>query len=167
MGRPPYRRWLTIGLLVIASVWLDTRSAPTELYPMLATDREAGDTVTASDVAYREVPVGLLPNPTRDVVGSVLRQPARAGTPLGDWLITTRVNAPPDSWAVDLAIPNGALLGDPIRIAWNDIDGTRFVDATVLRSGIDGSAAVAAGVAADVAIASRSGQVTVLTLPGR
>ena len=166
MGRPPYLRWFIVGVLVIGSLAYDARAPATELYPLAARDLDAGTVLTAADISYTAGPTGVLPLPT-DTLGRTVRLSLDRGVPLGEWLLDPVPALPPDTWAIDLAMPSHVGVGDPVRVVWSSGPETRSVDGFALRSGVDGSAAIPAQFAADVADAVRRGQVTVLTQPGR
>ena len=112
-SRPPLLRYIGAVLLILVSLWWDTRAAPTELRPFARVEIAAGTPLKPDLFEQVAVPVGLLPPVAIEgSAGSTLSK----GDPLTVGAVTL-VSAPPGWWTVELELPQGASIGTEIQIA--------------------------------------------------
>jgi len=107
---------MVAGLVVCCGIYLDMRPEPVIAYPFTASPLAAGEPVT--EIAWRPVPTGLLPEWDGEVAGV-----AAAGIPEGTPLLPALVVTPsmPDGWwSISLPVSQRLAPGTPIRIVWND-----------------------------------------------
>lgn len=113
MARPPYIRWILVGLLVVVSLWLEIRPVQTVRHPYLTRDLVAGEPV-AGALEWREIAGGVLePVSGTGFAGRSLV----AGQPLlrGDTVATAKL-IPPGWWVLDLPVPSEAVSGTRIQL---------------------------------------------------
>lgn len=115
LRRPPYLRWIVAGLVVCCGIYLDIRPEPVVVYPFTAARLASGELVT--EIAWRPVPTGLLPEWVGEVAG-VAATGIPADTPLLPALVVTP-SMPDGWWSISLPVSQRVAPGTPIRIAWN------------------------------------------------
>jgi hypothetical protein len=106
-------RWGLAGLLVGIAFFAEVQGPVTEPYPFATTSYPAGTPADEIDVAWRDVPVGLLP--PAELAGS-LRFDVDAGSPLGPNVLRTTSLVPDDWWVIDLPLQATAAPGRDVRI---------------------------------------------------
>jgi SAF domain len=151
------------------AVAFDRGGTATEAYPFAAHDMAAGDPVADADVAWRDVPTGILP-PPQSVLGHATRAISN-GDPLLAGAVAAVEPAPPQWWAVELPLPQGVAPGAEVQVVVLDpamsseglVVAAPVVDALSGRS--VGLVAVPEGAAVIVARAAVADSVTVLVRP--
>ena len=110
---PPYLRWALSAILILAALWLETRSTPAVRYPFAAESVHAG--VPLEEVVeWREIPRGILPAWSTPVSGPAAHE-AAAGEPLLP-SIAGESAIPAGWWAVAIPLPASSPPGSPIRV---------------------------------------------------
>jgi Flp pilus assembly protein CpaB len=103
-------------LLVLGAVAWDLHEGATEAVPVAASPIGVGVTIGAGDVAWIEVPIGLIPPAERDPIGSVAAVPIGVGEPLTDAVLGDPVHAPEGWWTVPIAIGTLPSPGDEVML---------------------------------------------------
>ena len=132
LRRPPYLRWITAALLLIAGLAIEFRQAPTERYPFAAATIPAG-TALEQAIDWHRVPSGLLP-PWPGAVGGIANTEIAAGDPMLPSTVATFA-VPDDWWSVAIPLPTVAAPGTAIRLVL-DSAGT-VVEGVLLEGGIE------------------------------
>ncbi len=167
LRRPAALRWVAIAVLLAGAAYLDLRPAPTTPHPFAAAAIDAGTPIEESDVAWREIPRGLLPMP--ELAGAVAGHDLLPGDPLLPSSVTAVAPLPADWWAVPLALPARAVPGSPLRAVMHG--GGEVVDGVVVAAPSPedyeaiGLAAFPAEAATRVAAAVMTSDVVVLLAP--
>jgi len=171
LQRPPYLRWAAAALLVVGAAAWDLNEGPTSLHPYLITDVAAGDAVTDADVAWREVPAGMVQAP--DLTRPVAAVDLQAGDPLLDAVLSGPVTVPDGWWAIPVAVGANAGPGDEVLLVVTDPPTTVSGIVVTAQRGdpysLDfrpASVAVPAEAAALVAAASARGVLVAAVRPG-
>ncbi|MFQ5555478.1 MAG: SAF domain-containing protein [Acidimicrobiia bacterium] len=167
--RPPYLRWFAAGSLVVAAFLIDLRKGATTPHPFARADIARGMPIEEPDVAWENVPIGLLPAP--DLAGAVTARALRAGQPILPHDLGLVEPIPADWWAVPLAMPATAAPGSSVLLVL--VHPPRSVPGIVVEPGSVGAFGVAeAGLVAipgdaatAVATAATRGELTVLIEP--
>jgi hypothetical protein len=118
LPRPPYLRWAGAALLLAAALAWDLRAPRTELRPFAARSLQAGETVAAPDVAWREVPAGLLP--AADLQGATAAVALAPGDPLVDAVLRRGPAVPEGWWQIPIAVGSHAAAGDEVLLVLLD-----------------------------------------------
>ncbi len=113
LARPPYVRWLAAALLLAAAAAADLRGRATVPYPFAADTVLAGQPF-AAQVDWREVPVGLLPDPG-PTDGRAARDLA-PGEPITAAAVASHDRVPAGWWAVPVDLPGTAAVGGRVRL---------------------------------------------------
>ncbi len=111
LSRPPYLRWVGAGVVVVLALYGRLAPTATELRPFADRAIAVGEQVTASDVEFRPVPVGLLPDVRLPLVAD---RPVEAGEPVLP--ARTAITPPENWWVMELGVPSGAVPGAAARL---------------------------------------------------
>jgi Flp pilus assembly protein CpaB len=157
-------------VLVGAALAWDLKGSPTVTHPFAARSLEAGAPIGSDDVAWRQIPAGLLVAPVLE--GAVPAVDVGEGDPITPSLLT-RPSAVPDGW-VALPVDVGGHVAPGARIVLIVVDPPGSVPGLVVqaqsgdRFSLDFSPAVVAvpaDRAVEVAIAGARGQVVAAVAP--
>ena len=107
--------------MVLFALWMDLRGPPIELRPFASEDIEAGAVIDQSNIEYRKVPEGLLPDVTLRGYAAVA---LAAGDPLTAGATTDRPPVPDGWWAIEIPTPAGILPGSDVQLIVGDELGT-------------------------------------------
>lgn len=163
LRRPPYLRWIAIGLLLSTTLYLDLRGPATTTSRFATRAVATGEMIDETNTALRTVPAGLLPV-TPESLGQRAAHPMDAGDPIVRSSLSTDSPAPDDWWAISLPVPAATSAGSSVRVLI--VTTGRIADGTVVDPPIDDgfrwialtafsegdAAAVAAAVATDEAV---------------
>lgn len=168
---PPWIRWLLSMVLVIAAFAVEVAGPRTTGHWFAISDIEAGTQLRPDLFRSVQIPSGLLPG--AQPAGFALAD-IKAGDPLIASQVTQEQTRAPDGWwAIELSVPGHVRPGQNVLLVLLSTDQTTIVTGMTLtvetRSDAFGGAsalatiAIPAEAAADVAVASEAGKVTVLT----
>jgi hypothetical protein len=157
--------------LVIAAFAVEVAGPKTTGHWFAIADIEAGTQLGPDLFRSVQVPSGLLPDTQPE---GYARVEIRAGDPLITGQVTEQpARAPEGWWAIELSVPGHVRPGQKVHLVLLSTDPTTVVTGITLtvetRSDAFGGAsalatiAIPAEAAADVAVASEAGKVTVLT----
>ena len=168
LGRPPYLRWLAAGALIVGALVWDLSERATEPFPFAASDLDRGHQISAADLRWHNMPVGVLAMP--DLVNAIPLVPIRAGDPIVASLVSPSPALPPNSWAVPVQLPVGTHVGTVVKLVFadgSDVDGLVMQPAREDSFGFEtiGLVAVADREASTVALAAANGDLVVLVEP--
>jgi SAF domain len=169
LSRPPYLRWLAAAAILAAAVAWDLAGRRSEPFPFAARPIAPGELIGGDDVAWRDLPVGLMEVP--DLAAATASRPIGSGEPITTGSVGGDTAIPAGWWAVPLALPAAAVPGTEVRIVV--IEPAATVDGVVVATGdrdlltvADAGLVAVPGEAAEaVARAAASGGVTVLLRP--
>lgn len=165
----PWGRWLLVGLIAAVAVYVEFRPDSTVDAPFATVTISPGDLVDETNTEMRLVPVGLLESAE---LGTVATRLVSSGSPVmsGD-VAEQGLTPPPGWWVVGVTLPDGAEVGDDVRLVLLD-SGTE-VPGVVAHPGsddpfaaADGGVAVPPDSSAEVATASAEGRLAVLISTG-
>lgn len=114
LQRPPHLRRLGAGLLVLAALWWDLRSAATEPYPFAAQHIPSGGVFTDEVVEWRNLPAGVLPQP--DLGAGAAAVAIEAGDPITPSLVSPSADVPDGWWAVPVDLPARSAVGTGVML---------------------------------------------------
>jgi hypothetical protein len=122
LATPPYfQRALAVLILLLGVLW-EFRSTPTELRPYLARDVAAGDEVSAADLEWRRVPIGVLPEFAAP--RGLFLVDLKRGAPLTASALGEANPVPAGWWSLEVPVPAGTTAGVEVRLLPSDsIDG--------------------------------------------
>ena len=165
----PWGRWLLVCLIAAVAIYVEFRPDSSVDAPFATATIAPGDLIDETNTELRRVPAGLLDSAQR---GSVATRLVSRGSPVmssdvGEIGQTT----PPGWWVVGVTLPEGAEIGDDVRLVL--LDSGAEVPGVVAHPGsddpfaaADGGVAVPPENSADVAIASAGGRLAVLVSTG-
>lgn len=165
----PWARWALVLLVAAAAAYVELKPDASVESPFAIETIHPGDTIDADNTELRRVPAGLLETAER---GTVATRRIAAGSPVLQSSVGElgRV-VPPGWWIVAVALPDGAEVGDDVRLVI--VDTGEQVPGVVAHGGSDDPFGAAdAGVAvppdrsAEVAMASFNGRLAVLVSAG-
>ncbi|MBK5269237.1 MAG: hypothetical protein JJE47_17580 [Acidimicrobiia bacterium] len=168
---PPWIRWSLSIVLVIAAFAVEVAGPKTTGHWFAIADIEAGTQLRPDLFRSVQIPSGLLPDAQPE---GYARVEIREGDPLITGQVTNQpARAPEGWWAIELSVPGHVRPGQNVHLVLLSTDQTTIVTGITLtvetRSDAFGGAsalatiAIPAEAAADVAVASEAGKVTVLT----
>ncbi len=173
-ARPPWIRWVLSATLVLTAFVVEINGPATSERWFARSDITAGDELLPSMFRQVQVPDGLFPliEPNGFAETDI-----QAGDPLtAGHLSASDVSVPDDWWIIELAVPSHLRAGQEVLLVVLNDETSFTVNglAVAVKTGSDpfgghsasGSIAVPAASAATVAVASASGNVTVLTADG-
>lgn len=165
LQKPPWAKWIAVGLIFSVATWLELRPEPQVDHPFAIVDIAPGDALGPHNTETRQVPSGLLEPPPDEARAT---EPIPAGTPiLAAYTSREERNLPEGWWIVSTTVPAGAVVGDPVKVIMLDsgssVDGiVTSIPMTDAFSSIDGGVAVPEHNATEVAVAAANGRVAVL-----
>lgn len=166
---PPWGRWLAAGLIVLGSLWVELRPAPSVEHPFASEEILAGAEIGDWNIVLRRVPAGLF---EAVAPGGMALTNIAPGEPLlastvGEHDQTT----PAGWWSIEMTLPISARPGDQAQIVLLDAGST--VPAVVVAAVADdplgsglGIVAVPGDQAADVAAAAVEGRAAIMIATG-
>ncbi len=165
----PWVRWLSVALIFVTAAWIEFRPDPTVSVPFATETIAPGEAVDQANSEFLDVPEGELVGAS---LGDVINRTVFAGEPILTTHVDTNFGVVPNGWwVVPVALPEGAQIGDPVRLVMLD-SGTE-VEGIVANPGSDDPfSSVEGGVAlppegsTEAAIASASGRIAVLLSTG-
>lgn len=165
----PWGRWLLVGLIAAAALYLEFRPDPTVELLFATRDIQPGETVDETNTETRPVPTGLFEGAGH---GDVAGRPVSIGDPvLASGISATDQMVPTGWWVVAVTLPDGARAGDAVRLVLLDVG--KEVEGVVAHPGsddpfaaADGGVAVPAESSAEVALATANGRLAVLISTG-
>ena len=103
LSRPPYVRWIVVGIVVVLGVGWEVSKQAVTPYPFAAASIPAGQVIDAAHIEWRRIPEGLAPTP--DLTFATALVDIAAGDP-----ITTSVAGSPPAipgawWSVPVMLP--------------------------------------------------------------
>ena len=165
----PWGRWALVGIVALFALYLEFRPDPTIDIPFAVTDILPGDPIDETTTEMRTVPVGLF---EAAELGDVASDRIVAGEPvLGSDVDANAAVVPTGWWVVGVTLPDGASVGDRVRLVL--LDSGEEVEGVIAHPGsddpfaaADGGVAVPADSSAAVALAAAEGRLAVLVSTG-
>lgn len=165
----PWGRWLLVCLIAAVAIYIEFRPESTVEAPFATATISPGDVVDETNTELRRVPTGILDSAQRGTVATRLI-PSGSPVMIGD-VGERGQTAPPGWWVVGVTLPDGAEVGDDVRLVL--LDSGLEVPGVVAHPGsddpfaaADGGVAVPPESSAEVAIASAGGRLAVLVSTG-
>jgi len=161
----PWGKWTLVILIAVVAVYVEFRPDPTVDSPFATAAIATGDVIDETNTELRRVPEGLLESAAKGEV-------ATRSIPPGSPVLATDVGeqahtVPPGWWIVGVTLPDGADVGDDVRLVL--LDSGLEVPGVVAHPGsddpfaaADGGVAVPSGQSSDVAMAAANGRLAVL-----
>ncbi|MDH3470439.1 MAG: SAF domain-containing protein [Acidimicrobiia bacterium] len=115
--RPPYLRWAAGAAVLAFAAVIELAPRTTEARPFAVTDLGPGHELVESDIEWRQVEKGLLPLP--DLAG-VTAVSLGAGEPILASSLTKTDLVPASWWSVPVRLPEGVLVGTPVKLIVTD-----------------------------------------------
>lgn len=165
----PWGRWALVILIAAVAVYVEFRPDPTVESPFATTAISAGDVIDETNTELRRVPAGLLDS---GQIGDVATRSILPGSPVmaGDVGEQGRT-VPPGWWVVGVTLPDGADVGEQVRLVL--LDSGEEVPGVVAHPGsddpfaaADGGVAVPPEKSSAVAVAAANGRVALLISSG-
>jgi hypothetical protein len=165
----PWGRWALVILIAAVAVYVEFRPDATVESPFATTPIGPGDVIDETNTELRRVPAGLLDSGQRGDIATraILPGSPVMATDVGDQGQTV----PPGWWVVGVTLPDGADVGDDVRLVL--LDAGEEVPGVVAHPGsddpfaaADGGVAVPPERSSDVAVAAANGRLTVLLSTG-
>lgn len=161
----PWARWTLVGLVIALAAWLELKPDPTVEVPFAIEAIDPGEVLTSGLVEMRRLPDGILAGAS---LGDITSRPVLAGEPILETHVDDTLGVVPTGWwVVPVALPEGAHVGDPVRLVLLD-SGTE-VEGVVAHPGSDdpfaasdGGVAVPPELASEAAVASANARLAVL-----
>jgi hypothetical protein len=165
----PWVRWLLALLIAGVALYVELRPDPSVEAPFATTSISPGDVIDETNTELRKIPAGLLDTAEP---GTVATRPIPPGAPVMSADAGVRGDTvPPGWWVVGVTLPDGAEVGDEVRLVL--LDSGLEVSGVVAHPGsddpfaaADGGVAVPPESSADVAMASAGGRLAVLISTG-
>lgn len=165
----PWGRWALVLLVAAVAFYLEFKPDSTVETPFATTEISPGDVIDTANTELRMVPAGLL-----DVaeLGEVATSPISPGAPvMASFAGEADRTVPPGWWVVGVTLPDGADVGDDVRLVL--LETGDEVPGVVAHPGsddpfaaADGGVAVPSESSADVALAAADGRLAVLVSSG-
>lgn len=165
----PWGRWALAILIALVAAYIEFRPDSTIESPFATTTVSPGDIIDETNTELRRVPAGLLETAR---VGDVATRSILPGSPI----MATDVGehdrtVPPGWWVIGVTLPDGAEVGDDVRLVL--LDSGSEVPGVVAHPGsddpfaaADGGVAVPPGSSSEVAMAAANGRLAVLISTG-
>lgn len=165
----PWGRWTLVVLVALVAVYIELKPDGTMDSPFATRVIHPGDVIDETNTELRPVPGDLFSAATR---GDVATQRIGAGDPvLASAVGTAEETVPPGWWIVGVSLPQGAVVGDDVRLVLFDTGAE--VPGVVANPGsddpfaaADGGVAVPPESSAEVAMAAANGRLAVLLSTG-
>ena len=165
----PWGRWALVALVAVFALYLEFRPDSTVEVPFAIADMLPGEVVDETTTEMRRVPAGML-----DAAEAGDRTSTRivAGEPvLASDVDADSAVVPKGWWVVGVTLPDGAAVGDDVRLVL--LDTGEEVAGVIAHPGsddpfaaADGGVAVPADSSAAVALAAADGRLAVLVSTG-
>lgn len=169
LQKPPWIRWTLALIIAAVSVWVEFFGDASVDHPFAISEISPGEPITEENVEMRSIPAGVL-EPVEAY--GVANRAFAPGDPITGSGISDRAGGSPEGWwALELAVPPGAQVGDAVQLVLVDsglvVPGRveALNDSDPLSSGM-GSVAVPPEDAAAAATAVSAGRVVVLVAAG-
>ena len=165
----PWGKWALVIVIAAVAIYVEFRPEPTIESPFATATISPGEVIDESNTELRRVPVGLLDSGERGDIATrgILPGSAVMATDVGEQGRTV----PPGWWVVGVTLPDGAAVGDDVRLVL--LDAGEEVPGVVAHPGsddpfaaADGGVAVPPERSSEVAIAAANGRLTVLLSTG-
>lgn len=165
----PWGKWVLAILIALVAVYVEFRPDPTVDFPFATSPIAPGDVIDETNTELRRVPDGLLESGKRGDVAtrSILPESPVLATDVGEQGRTV----PPGWWIVGVTLPDGADVGEDVRLVL--LDSGDEVSGMVAHPGsddpfaaADGGVAVPSERSSDVAVAAANGRLAVLISSG-
>jgi len=165
----PWGRWALALLIAAVALYVELRPDAIVEQPFATTDLVPGDVVDDMNSEKRAVPAGVLDGAA---FGDVLSRPVRSGDPVLRSDVGLGIEVVPTGWwEVSVTLPQGADIGDQVRLVL--LDTGREVGGVVAHPGsddpfaaADGGVAIPPESSAEVALAAAEGRLAVLISTG-
>jgi hypothetical protein len=165
----PWGRWALVTLIAAVAVYVEFRPEPTIESPFATATISPGDVIDETNSELRRVPAGLLDSGQR---GDIATRAIPPGSPVMANDVGEQGRTVPSGWwVVGVTLPDGADVGDDVRLVL--LDAGVEVPGVVAHPGsddpfaaADGGVAVPPGRSSEVAIAAANGRLTVLLSTG-
>ncbi len=165
----PWGRWALVLVVAVVALYVEFRPDPTVESPFAVTTINPGDVIDETNTELRRLPAGLIDTAER---GAVATTRILAGSPVMASAVGEQgKTVPPGWWVVGVTLPDGADVGDDVRLVLLD-SGTE-VSGVVAHPGsddpfaaADGGVAVPPESSSDVALAAAAGRLVVLISSG-
>ncbi|HUG08337.1 MAG TPA: hypothetical protein VMP13_05510 [Acidimicrobiia bacterium] len=165
----PVGRWALVLVVAAVAAYVEFRPDPTTEAPFATVAIAPGDAIDDTNTELRRVPADLLETARR---GDVATMRIPAGWPVMSSAASEEGRTVPAGWwVVGVALPEGADVGDEVRLVL--LDSGAEVAGVVASSGsddpfaaADGGVAVPPASAAEVAVAAANGRMAVLVSSG-
>lgn len=165
----PWGRWALVLLIAGIAAYVEFMPDASVEAPFAVSTINVGETIDETNTELRRVPDGLLE--TADL-GAVATQRIMAGSPVMASAVGERgETVPPGWWVVGVTLPDGAAVGDEVKLVL--LDTGDEVSGVVAHPGsddpfaaADGGVAVPPEGSADVALAAANGRLAVLISAG-
>lgn len=165
----PWGRWALAILVAVIAVYVEFRPDPTVESPFAVTTINPGDVIDESNTELRRLPANLLDTAER---GAVATRQILPGSPVMASAVGEQgETAPPGWWVVGVTLPDGAEVGDEVRLVL--LDSGAEVPGVVAHPGsddpfaaADGGVAVPPESSSEVALAAAGGRLAVLISSG-
>lgn len=165
----PWGKWALVILIAAVAVYVEFRPDPVVDSPFATAPIAPGDVIDETNTELRRVPDGLLESGKR---GDIATRSILLGSPV----LATDVGekghtVPPGWWIVGVTLPDGADIGEDVRLVL--LDSGHEVPGVVAHPGsddpfaaADGGVAVPSDRSSDVAVAAANGRLAVLISSG-
>lgn len=165
----PWGRWALVTLIAAVALYVEFRPDPTVESPFATATISPGDVIDETNTELRRVPSGLFDAGQR---GDIATRSILSGSPVMESDVSEQGRTvPPDWWVVGVTLPDGADVGDDVRLVL--LDSGQEVPGVVAHPGsddpfaaADGGVAVPPERSSDVAVAAANGRLTVLLSTG-
>jgi hypothetical protein len=165
----PWGRWALVILIAVVAVYVEFRPDPTVESAFATVPIAPGDVIDDTNTEMRRVPDGLLESGER---GEVATRSILPGSPVMASDVSEQSRTvPPGWWVVGVTLPDGADIGDDVRLVL--LDSGEVVPGVVAHPGsddpfaaADGGVAVPPESSSDVALAAANGSLAVLVSTG-
>lgn len=165
----PWGRWALVLLVAAVAVYVEFRPDPTVETPFAITTINPGDVIDETNTELKRAPVGLMETAE---LGAVATRQVLPGSPVMASSVGEQGRTvPPGWWVVAVVLPEGADVGDDVRLVL--LDSGVEVTGVVAHPGSDDPFAAADGGVAvpperstDVALAAADGRLAVLISSG-
>ena len=166
----PRGRWALAIVIAAVAAYVELRPDATVESPFATTTISPGDAIDETNTDLRRVPVGLLDTGQR---GDIATRSILPGSPvMASSVGVEGRTAPPGWWVVGVTLPDGAVVGDDVRLVL--LETGSEVPGVVAHPGsddpfaaADGGVAVPPESSAEVAVAAANGRLAVLVSTGQ
>lgn len=165
----PWGRWALVLLVAAIAVYVEFRPDTTVESPFAIATIDPGDVIDETNTELRKVPLGLMETAE---MGTIATRRILPGSPvMASSVGEVGRSVPPGWWVVAVTLPDGAAVGDDVRLVL--LDSGVEVPGVVAHPGADdpfaaadGGVAVPPEVSSDVALAAADGRLAVLISSG-